>query len=44
MGGFRKNIKDRIKKEYSQLSDVEIEEIIKEAEKKVENDEKEKAK
>lgn len=43
MGGYRTKIKDRIKQEYSKLSDVEIEEIIKEAEKKVENDEKEKA-
>lgn len=44
MGGYRRKIKDRIKQEYSQLSDVEIEEIIKEAEEKVDNDEKEKAK
>lgn len=39
MGGFRKGIKKNIKDEYRQLSDAQIEQIIEESERKVDEDE-----
>lgn len=40
MGGFRKKIKKNIAEEYRQLSDAQIDQIIEESERKVENEDK----